>query len=65
MPQVNKNALFYETIHTFLKKKNPDRSRDSIWTVSYDYWLLTFISTRRFKACSAFVLPLFNGLLGP
>jgi len=27
MPQVNKNALFYETIHTFLKKK-PDRSRD-------------------------------------
>jgi len=27
MPQVNKNVLFYETIHTFLKKK-PDRSRD-------------------------------------
>jgi hypothetical protein len=23
MPQVNKNALFYETIHTFLKKKTP------------------------------------------
>ena len=65
MPQVNKNALFYETTHTFLKKK-PDRGRDLfIWTVSYDYWLLTFNSTRLFKACSALVLPLFNGLLGP
>jgi len=26
MPQVNKNALFYETIHTFLKKKPRPKS---------------------------------------
>ena len=26
MPQVNKNALFYETIHTFLQKKSRPQS---------------------------------------
>jgi len=64
MPQVSKNVLFYETIHTILKK-NPAEAGIVVWTVSYDYWLLTFNSTRLFCACSARVLPLFNGLLGP
>jgi len=49
----------------FSQKKTPTEAGIFIWTVSYYYWLLTFNSTRLFKACSAFVLPLFNGLLGP
>jgi hypothetical protein len=65
MPQVSKNVLFYETIHTILKKKPRPKPGLFVWTVSYDYWLLTFNSTRLFCACSALVLPLFNGLLGP
>jgi len=64
MPQVSKNVLFYETIQLFSKKTRPKPGL-FVWTVSYDYWLLTFNSTRLFCACSARVLPLFNGLLGP
>jgi len=48
MPQVNKNAVFYETIHTFLKKKPRPKPGLLVWTVSYYYWLLTFNSTRLF-----------------
>jgi hypothetical protein len=49
----------------YSQKKSRPKSGLFIWMVSYDYWLLTFNSTRLFSACSARVLPLFNGLLGP